>query len=206
MKKSLFIAVISAVIFVSILIFGNSRSKIQESVLILSGTSACIFGFLAKTFKNDPDLFPEKNIILAKKCGHNITITKGSIYDGDKKRGPYKIELKENTDYCFDCIKKSVIECPWCHGPIFPDEPITLYSQSKENFEIPEKSHVYKKEPLTLVGCARCADTGADYSGFWVLPGEVMRKESMIETAMKNPGKAVFNNDLTNKKSENKVI
>ncbi len=132
---------------------------------------------------------------LKAKCGHQ-TKRKGSIYDEDKEKGPYEVEFTtEEPDFCLDCLRRSVIKCPWCNGPIFPGEPITLYSPEKD-FKIPDGAVVFSKELLQFVGCGRCADTGADYSGFWIMPGKVVRKKSLIEIAAET-GSAVMSNNVS---------
>ena len=83
------------------------------------------------------------------------------------------------------------IRCAWCGGVIFVGDVITLYSPvKKDDFKIPEHAVVYDEEEMQLVGCGRitCADTGADYAGFWI-PGQdgkgiVKRTPTMIEQSI----------------------
>lgn len=86
-------------------------------------------------------------------------------------------------DYCHRCYEKMAIRCAWCGDYILPDSAITLYTPNA-NFDVPEYAVSYKEDgSLKLVGCLRmdCASSGADRSGFWVIPGKVKRVLSPIE-------------------------
>jgi hypothetical protein len=92
-----------------------------------------------------------------------------------------------------------VIRCAWCGGYILPGEPITLYTPCSEDFKIPDYAVVYKEDPKQLVGCLRwnCAESGADRTGFWIIPGKVLRCLSPIEELMSDSKHdAVIINDL----------
>lgn len=120
--------------------------------------------------------------VVASECGHETKL-KGEISVFGETS---KVSLRKDTDYCINCLEDMVALCPWCEKPILIGSPITLYSPMIDDFEVPEDSVVYKEDPLTLVGCGRtsCADTGADYAGFWIPPGKVKRKQSLIEQSL----------------------
>ncbi len=59
-------------------------------------------------------------------------------------------------------------------GFLSSKEPSEVQKARGQNgFVVPDYAVVYRKNPLTLIGCLgwNCADTGADRAGFW-LPGE----------------------------------
>jgi len=116
----------------------------------------------------------------ASECGHKTKRALVVSALGDCRRGIFK---KDDLEYCSDCLANMVIKCAWCGEPIFIGDPVTLYTPIQKDFTVPKHAVIYKKEPLQLVGCLRwdCADTGADRSGFWVLPGKVQRVLSPIE-------------------------
>lgn len=99
-------------------------------------------------------------------------------------------------EYCHKCLEKMAIRCAWCEKPIFVGDFITLYNVNS-NYQIPKFSVIYNKEPLQLVGCQRsnCADTGADYCGRWMPPGNVERQQSAIEMSFSNPGDIIIGNN-----------
>ena len=72
---------------------------------------------------------------------------------------------------------------------------MTLYTPLDPNFKIPKGTVVYSENPLKLVGCQRstCADTGADYSGVWDVPGVVKRFPSAIERVMMTGNPVIMN-------------
>lgn len=169
-------------------------------VCILVTIFACIIG--VRTALKEKKVKSEG---LVARCGHKTEIS-GSIYDEDKEKGPYTVELKGNPpNYCLDCLKKSIIKCPWCGGPIFPEEPITLYTSSQKDFKIPDGSIAVSTDPPQLIGCGRCADTGADYSGFWKAPGKLIRHKSLLQIAAET-GTAVMSNNITNSEELNVLI
>lgn len=123
-------------------------------------------------------------------CGHTakwktvLTVGGGGIYTLPS----------EKPDYCPECWAKAAIRCAWCGDTILPGDPITLYTPRKNDFVVPEHAVVYRREPqLQLVGCLGwdCAHTGADRSGFWVMPGEVRRVLSPLEELIANGGTEV---------------
>ena len=129
------------------------------------------------------------------KCGHETKL-KGKIKAyGQSSKVKITCDIDE-IPYCLDCIEKMAIKCPWCGGPIFIGEYVTLYTPTDPNFKVPDGCVVYSKEPLQLVGCqsSSCAETGADYCGIWVPPGAVKRIESALEKCLRT-GKPVIRNN-----------
>lgn len=164
----------------------------------------CIKAFLNLFEKQKPEQKPEK-VYLAK-CGHESK--KCDKVEAFGEHTYTTVPLIDNEiEYCHKCLSKMAIQCARCSKPIFIGDPITLCSPSNASFEVPEHAVVYKKDPLTLVGCGRttCADTGADYCGRWIPPGEVKRSPSLLETAMANPGSIVIGNNMAGRQ-EIKVI
>ncbi len=131
------------------------------------------------------------------KCGHT-TRTKVHLkaFGGECF---LELPVKDGkTSYCWDCLEAMTILCAWCGEPIFIGDPITLYSPTDENFEVPDYAVVYNWELRQLVGCLRmnCADSGAGRAGFWVPPGKVFRVVSPAEMCMQG-GAGVFVSDVT---------
>ena len=103
---------------------------------------------------------------------------------------------KGRAPYCHRCLEKMAIRCAWCGRAIFIGELITLHTPAKD-FKIPYYAVVYSKKPLQLVGCLRrSCSCGGDRSGFWYLPGKVLRVESPLEKAMRM-GQAVVVGDIS---------
>jgi len=108
---------------------------------------------------------------LVAKCGHETKLKdKVTAFNQTIKT---KIRPNEDgsVDYCHTCLGKMAIACAWCEKPIFIGDVVTLYSSdNNEEFNIPESAIIYDKECMSFVGCGRttCADTGADYAGFWI--------------------------------------
>lgn len=102
------------------------------------------------------------------------------------------LQRRDGTvEYCTACVAAMAIRCAWCRRFIYPPMPITLYTPKwSSDFPIPAGAVVYDTKPLQVVGCGRidCADTGADYAGFWVPNenghGHVRRFRSLLEEAM----------------------
>lgn len=115
--------------------------------------------------------------------------------NGDKTVMKLRYHPFKKVSYCLDCVEKMKIVCPWCGKPIFIGDYITLYTPKDPNFVIPKGSVIYSKEPLRLVGCQRtsCANTGADYCGFWDIPGKVKKFPSAIERAMETGRPVIMN-------------
>ena len=128
------------------------------------------------------------------KCGHRTRLV-GTI-EGYGKRYPFS-RLPPEPMLCFDCLNKETIPCAWCGKPIFPGDPVTLYTPNDPEYEPPEGSKVYTFEPLRLVGCLRwdCAEGGMDRAGFWHPPEGVHRVLSPIEECLAT-GDVVVVNDL----------
>lgn len=119
-------------------------------------------------------------------CGHKTEV-KGYLQAFGEKQEIKLIRDKKRTfEYCIDCLGKMTICCAWCGRPIFIGSLITLYTPIDNNFKISEYAVIYKENPLQLVGCPRsdCAETGADYCGYWVPPGKVERFKSMFEESI----------------------
>lgn len=141
---------------------------------------------------------------LATNCGHQSPLGGDVTAFGEKRTLNVRtLDLSGAIDgWCLDCMSKMVIRCAWCESPIFPEDPITLYS-AKEGFVVPEHAVVYRRSPLQLVGCLgwNCAETGGDRAGFWVAGeegrGRVYRVPSPIEVAL-GSGRGVIVGDLRN--------
>lgn len=108
-------------------------------------------------------------------CGHESLAVKVITIHGKKHMFSWK-NLKR-VKFCFDCFEKAIVYCAWCGEPIFPDDPITLYSPKDLSYVPKEGSVKYSDNPATYVGClgTKCADTGADRAGFWECPGQVAK-------------------------------
>jgi len=129
------------------------------------------------------------------KCGHETDI-EGEV-TAFEQTAVTKMPVNEDgsVDYCLECIGKMAIRCAWCEEPIFIGDPITLYSPSprkKDEFILPENAVIYDEEIMSVVGCGRttCADTGADYAGFWIPgtngKGKVHRRATMLEESVRD--------------------
>lgn len=130
-------------------------------------------------------------------CGH-LSRIKGKIFAFDEVTTTTIRVIDGKIDFCHRCLERMVIQCAWCGKPIFIGDPITLYTPG-ENYEMPDYAKIYNlNSPNSpqLIGCGRntCADTGADYCGFWN-PEGVRRVQSLLEEAMAT-GKIVIDNDL----------
>lgn len=128
-------------------------------------------------------------------CGHKTKLKK--IVKVGNESVEFKIKYRPfgRISYCLDCVEKMTITCPWCGRPIYIGDYVTLYSPSDPNFKIPEGTVIYSKNPLQLVGCQRsdCADTGADYCGYWDVPGKVRRFSSAIERVRQTGEPVIMN-------------
>lgn len=135
-------------------------------------------------------LFPWRKYLA--QCGHETKLRgKISAYGQSTK-----VQINADPDkikYCLDCIEKMAIRCPWCGGPIFVGELITLYTPAYPDFKIADGCVVYSKDPLQIVGCQYCIQSAADYCGSWDAPGEVRRVESPLEECMRT-GEPVIRN------------
>ncbi len=148
------------------------------------------------------------------KCGHKTKLKGKLTAFGESCDCEMNILEGEKTpEYCFDCLSEMTIKCGWCKKNIFIGDIITLYSPSKDEKWQEMKNDpeviVYNEEHKQVVGCGRttCADTGMDYAGSWVPPGEVYRRPSGVELLMANPdAKMVFNLNADNPNSENQLI
>lgn len=150
--------------------------------VIFAGASAFFLVFLWLLYKALK--FRKTKIKLYNfKCGHRSVLVKEVEAHGEKQTARTDTQ---HLEYCPECLARMAIKCAWCGNVIWPGEPITLYSPSKKDFQVPDGAVVYSKEPLLLVGCLgwNCAETGGDRSGFWVPPGKVHRVASMFEMLM----------------------
>lgn len=129
------------------------------------------------------------------------------------------LDEKGSTSFCHKCLEKMVVPCAWCLEPIFVGDPVTLYclaekelkakwEMSDEDWELCKskgelpwgsKIHSVANGYVSLVGCpsTTCADTGADYCGVWMPPGQVEEHLSMIKKALQS-GAAMVAGDPTN--------
>lgn len=136
-------------------------------------------------------------------CGHVSALVEtreifGEFYTDLKLPGG-----KDGTaKYCFDCLARMAIRCPWCDRPIVVGYDVTLYGPEQDQEKYLSMPHVvvYSKDPLQLVGCPRmdCADTGMDYAGIWIPnaqgKGHVHRYRSGIEELIETGAPIVVRN------------
>lgn len=117
------------------------------------------------------------------KCGHKTKKRDTISVFGNQEEIVMNVKKGGKIEFCHHCFEKMIIKCAWCGEPIFPDNPITLFTPNDKDFIVSEYAVIYNKDPLALVGCLRvnCADTGADKAGFWVSPGEVKRIPTAFE-------------------------
>ncbi len=155
-------------------------------------------------------------------CGHLVSQAQGNTTAFDENR---TCTIPRDSDghlpYCHACIGSMSIRCAWCGLPIFVGDMVTLHSVGgkKPDQKIPDHAVILDAKSRILVGCARvnCADSGADYAGFWI-PADKQRNgrwiggvqpfPSAIEIAMGNRG-AVNIGDLSEHgaaTAENRVI
>lgn len=140
------------------------------NLLILSGILFIVAGII---------IYIIKNRTVMCECGHKNKINceiNGREYKLNKVDGKYV--------YCADCLEKMGIKCAWCGEPINVDDPITIYSPKDKDYSFPEYAVYYDKEKNQVVGCLResCCFSGADRSGFWIVPGVVERVPSLYES------------------------
>ena len=131
-------------------------------------------------------------------CGH-VTKKKTFVTSPDGDSWWFHTRAK-GDDYCSECFKEAMIVCAWGEKLIAPGDPVTLYTPRDPDFRLPEGAAIYKEKPRPqMVGCLRwdCADTGADRTGFWVMPGKVERVVSPMEMAMAS-NDVVIVSDLSN--------
>lgn len=147
-----------------------------------------IFGLAREKFgrieKKSETIEKEKMTFMAK-CGHETKLEDKVSAFGETITITMNFKADNSLDYCHKCLGKMAARCAWCGKPIFIGGPITLYTP-KETFKIPEYAVKFSENPTQLVGCPRtsCAETGADYAGFWIPPGKVKRFPSMIERSL----------------------
>jgi len=137
--------------------------------------------------------------VRATECGHKTRLCdKIEVIGKDGETKNIEIEITTiKPSHCHKCVEKMAIRCAWCGEPILVGDPITLY-KPKDNFKIPEYAMVYKENTKQVVGCLRrkCCYSGADRSGFWVIPGKVERVLSPFEQALMT-GKTVIISDIS---------
>lgn len=156
------------------------------------------FGMFGKAWEETPEIKNVEKIIA--QCGHETSTQCEVDICGHK----VLLGLHEGTKsptHCLNCYAKMCIICGWCRLPILIDHPITLYTPRDPNWQLPEGARWYDESKRIVVGCLRwsCADTGADRSGFWVLPGKVQRVVSPFEECMMTHN-MVITSDLSDKK------
>lgn len=142
-------------------------------------------------------------------CGHLVSQVRGKVTAFDETR---TCIIPRDSDghlpYCHACIGSMTVRCAWCGLPIFIGDMVTLYfvGGEKPDQKIPDHAVILDAKSRTLVGCSRisCADSGADYAGFWI-PADKQRNgrwiggvqpfPSGVETAMET-GEVMVINDL----------
>ncbi|MCR4276247.1 MAG: hypothetical protein NUV90_02600 [Candidatus Parcubacteria bacterium] len=159
---------------------------------------------------------------LAVHCGHLVSQVRGKVTAFDETR---TCTIPRDSDghlpYCHACIGSMTIRCAWCGLPIFVGDMVTLYSVGgkKPDQKIPDHAVILNAKSRTLVGCARisCADSGADYTGFWI-PADKQRNgrwiggvrsfPSAIDIAMETGEAVVINNMVEHAMvtAENRII
>ena len=127
-------------------------------------------------------------------CGHETEIVGTLSKFGKETEMSLLFDDQGKLEICLRCISDATIVCAWCGELILPGSPITLYCTSDEEFKPHEGSAIYEDEENSgvtrYVGCLRwkCAESGADRQGFWVLPGKVERCISPLEMAICTEG------------------
>lgn len=105
-------------------------------------------------------------------CGHEAW-KKGEVTAFGTSRTLWLPIRNGSTPYCHACLAKMTIRCAWCGEPIFIHDPVTLFSRTNEDSEIPD--HAVRYPDNRFVGCLNCASFGiADCTGFWMPPGQIM--------------------------------
>lgn len=136
------------------------------------------------------------------KCGHETKLEGVISKFGKETEITLCFDDEGVIDTCLQCVSDATIACAWCGEHILPDEGITLYASVDPKYSPHEGSVVYKKDDVSgkvyYVGCLRwnCADSGADRTGFWILPGKVQRCLSPLEECLRGE-KVVIIDDLS---------
>lgn len=126
----------------------------------------------------------------AVKCGH-YTKRVGRLSVGDRTLFSVAQVKEGGVAYCHRCIEQAAIRCAWCGGGIAVDDPIRLSFSCDPNHQYPDYAVSYRDAcgRVSYVGCLRsnCANTGAEISGYWQMPGEVCRAPSVFDLVTQNP-------------------
>jgi len=131
-------------------------------------------------------------------CGHQTRLFGSLEAYGERIE---IIGLSKKPLLCFSCMHQLTIRCAWCGKPIFPGDPVTLYSPMDSTY-VPNYSATVRHldNPVIYVGCLRldCAESGADRAGFWNPPDGVHRVPTAYELVLSNPDKGVIIDDVCN--------
>ncbi|MBI5765687.1 hypothetical protein HZA71_00475 [Candidatus Falkowbacteria bacterium] len=110
-----------------------------------------------------------------KKCGDRMFVRNGKF----KVRALGKTMVyspgRTDIEYCPACLAKMVIQCIWCKKPIFPGNPISVFTAVGKH-KIPDQAYILTGKPLQAISCA---DPGClkkfngEINGIWVAPGKV---------------------------------
>lgn len=167
---------------------------------------------LARLFKrdgNDPHSAVSYNKEkLARFCCHAVSAAEGRVEAfGDSTTTTMPRNADGGFDFCHACLGTMAIQCAWCNRPIFVGDPVTLYMPSDPYIWFSPSVAYMTFDKLEMVGCGRtdCAETGADYAGYWVPSGlrpegrwigGVKRMTSIYETVLAN-NRSVVADDLS---------
>ena len=117
-------------------------------------------------------------------CGHPTRrIGRVSAFGCSRKM---KAVIKDGqAEYCFDCLSKMAILCPWCSRAIHIGDLVTAFSPIL-SFQIPDHVRVWREEPLALLGCVSrgCIDEFDGVIGRW-LPNSMGEGEVVLFRALR---------------------
>ena len=160
--------------------------------------------FFAGLFKKKAQSLPVVKIsrqTMARFCCHAVSSPEGRVEAfGEYTDTTMPRNEQGGYDFCHTCLGKMAIRCGWCTHAIFVGDPVTLYMPSDPYHWFPSGTAFMSFDRQAIVGCMRCADTGADCGGFWIPSctrrdgkwiGGVKRIPSLYETALANGGIAV---------------
>ena len=104
-------------------------------------------------------------------CGH-LTFIKDTVECFGKK---YKIKLlpvEGKIQYCHNCVRKMLIQCPRCGRTIFIGQPVTLHTMALEDISVVPGKVALDLNSGRVIGCWHCAEfPGPDWVGRWMPPG-----------------------------------